>query len=237
MAIKIKNKRMKPLRLLFFAVATFISCLVSGQAKLGVTIDSFPTQITLADTAVQHYNLYIHNYGDSIFNDSETLYYTVNGTLFLADTPGQGLYLPPESLSLAPHDSVLRQLTVKFNLPSFQTIGSSAVVIWPKANHTATYDSLFYAIEVTLTAGTTPVSASKLEVYINQQQLWVNADAENYVKRVRIYDIEGQLIFEQGLFSSLVIPMNKYSSGCYVAEVILNDNSRRVFKLAKISDR
>ncbi len=227
---------MKPLKLLFLAGVLFISCHITGQAKLGVTIDSFPTQIALLDTAAQHFNLYIHNYGDSIFNDSVALKYTVNGTVYIADTIDHGFYLPVESLNLAPHDSVLRQLTVNFNLPSFQTIGSSAVVIWP-ISHAATYDSLFYAIEVTFPAGTVPVSASKLEVYINQQQLWINADAENSVKRVRIYDIGGQLLFEQGLFSTLVIPMNKYSSGCYLAEIILNDNSRRVFKLAKISDR
>ena len=228
---------MKSLRLLFLFGAVSISCLVNGQAKLGVTIDSFPTQIALPDTATLHFNLYIHNYGDSIFNDSESLYYMVNGSLFLADTPGQGLYLPPESLSLAPHDSVLRQLTVNFNLSSFQTIGSSAVVIWPKANHTATYDSLFYAIEVTFTATAPCISASKLEVYITQQRLFINADPENYVRRVRIYDSEGQLMFEQGVFSHLVIPMNKYSDGCYLAEVILNDNSRKIFKLAKIGYR
>jgi hypothetical protein len=229
---------MKTLRWLALAGILFISCQAGAQAKLGITIDSFPTQITLLDSGtVQNLTMHIHNYGDSLFNNTVSLEYKLNGTLYSADTSGQGLYLLPQVDSIGVGDSILKTLTITYNLAPFYAIGSSAVVIWPISNGAATFDSLSYLLQVTFPANANTIPAENLHVFINQQQLFINTNTPNLLSRVRIYDIQGQLLTDRRISSSSIIPMNDYASGCYLIEVILNDDSKQIFKLVNITGR
>jgi hypothetical protein len=229
---------MKTLRWIVLALIVFISCQANAQAKLGITIDAFPTQIAHSDSGMQQQLImHIYNDGDSVFNNTVSLQYKLDTTLYSADTNGSGIYFQAQAISLGIGDSVQEALYIDYNLTPFYEIGSSAVVIWPISNGAATFDSLSYLIQVTPVAGITPVAAQNLHVFINQGQLFINTNTPNLLNRVRIYDIEGQLLMEQRISSSTIIPMNNYASDCYLIEVILSDESRQVFKAVNINNR
>jgi hypothetical protein len=229
---------MKTLRCIVLAGILFISCRANAQAKLGITIDSFPTQITIADSGLQQpLIMHVHNYGDTVFNGTVSLEYKLGATLYSATTLGVGLYFQSQIDSIGRGDSVQAQLIITYNQGPLCAIGSSAVVIWPISNAAATFDSLSYQIQVTGLASINKYPAENLHVFINQQQLFINTNTPNLLSRVRIYDIQGQLLLEQGISSSATIPMNSYVSGCYLVEIILNDGSRQVFKLVYINNR
>jgi hypothetical protein len=228
---------MKTLRWLFLLGVVLTSQLVEAQAKLGISIDSFPSQLILTDTITYHGSFTVHNFGTDTFNGSFTLNYTVNDSLYNSASDS-GIHFPGTTLTIPPGGSVGSQpLTIHTNTGAFSIVGSSGVVIWPISASALTYDSAFTSVEVTFPANVNAISSQQLQVFINQQQLFINTDAQNLVKRVRIYDIEGQLLTEQVVSSPAIIPMAKYSSGCYFAEVILNDDSRHVFKLVNIVGR
>ena len=230
---------MKILKWLFLTCSIFIFCQANAQAKLGVTIDSFPTHLVLTDTATYHGYFAIHNFGIDTFNGSFSLNYTVNSILY-SSTTDSGIYYPSTALIIPPGDSsTLQQLIINVNSTTgaFTTIGSSAVVIWPISATGATFDSAFVAVEVTFMAGISPTVAQNLHVFINQQQLFINTNAQNLLKRVRIFDVQGQLLVEQPVSLSAVIPMNKYPAAIYFAEVTLSDDSRQVFRIVNIGSR
>jgi len=227
---------MRALRWIFLAGIFFISTGVNAQAKLGITIDSLPSQITFLDTGNHNYNLYIKNYGDSAFDNTVSLLYSVNGAVYSADTQGTGFYFQSGTITIAPQATYQTTVGVNFNLPAFETVGSSAVVIWPISGAAATYDSVYYSVQV-LPAGVNNISTVQLRVYINQQQLFIQTNAQNLLSRVRIYDIGGQLVLEQGISSSTTIPLTPFTSGYYLVEVILNDGTRQVYKLINMVNR
>jgi hypothetical protein len=224
---------MKAFRWLFCAAATLVSCQLNAQARLGFIIDTFPQQVPLYDTSAIYRNIYIKNYGNAVFNDTVRLQYLLNDTLHSGSLLNAGLYLKPDTAYLQPGDSVLKQLLIQFNLPSFEAIGSSVVVIWPIATLAPAYDSLTYRVQVlaTLEAGVNTVSNGNLQVFDEQQQLVINTSAGNFLRYIRVYDLQGKLIINQSIVSSTIIPMDKYATGCYLVEVTLYDNSRKVFKV------
>jgi hypothetical protein len=228
---------MKTLRWIVLAGMVFIPYYAGAQAKIGVTIDTFVTQVAVMDTAQRQFTMHVHNYGNLAFNDTVALEYSVNGTLYSANIMDHGLYLPIQTFSIPPFDSVPTTLKVNFNLPAFLSIGSSAVVIWPKASGgAATYDSLFYQVQITFPAAANTIAPENLHVFVNQGQLFINTNTPNLLNRVRIYDIRGQLLVQQSISSSTTLPMNTYATGCYLVEVILNDDSKQVFRVVNINN-
>ena len=228
---------MKTLKWLFLSCIIFVCCQARAQAKLGITIDSFPSQIVLNDSISYYGSFVVHNYGTEAFNGSFSLNYIVNDTLYNSTTDS-GINFPSTSLTIGPDSSsVPQQLIIHGNTGAFSIVGSSGVVIWPISLSATTYDSASVVVEVTFPANLNPISSQNLQVYINQQQLVINTNAQNLLKRVRIYDIQGQLLIEQAVSSSKTIPLNKYAAGCYLAEVILNDNSQHVFKVINMAGR
>ncbi len=228
---------MKTLRWLLLLSAIITSQLVEAQASLGVSIDSFPSQLIFTDTSAYYGSFTVHNFGTATFNGSFSLNYTVNNALFNS-AYDSGLYYPGTTLTIAPGaSSTPQQLIIHANTAAFSNIGSSGVVIWPISVSALTYDSATTIVEVTFPANINAVSNQQLQVFINQQQLYINTDAQNLVKRVRIYDLMGQLLIEQPVSVSTIIAMNKYAAGCYLVEVILNDNSRKIFKVVDVGNR
>jgi hypothetical protein len=228
---------MKTLRWFILLTTALAYFKVNAQAKLGIVVDSFPSQIVLTgnvDTVMGSFHIY--NYGDSTFNGSFTLNYVVGGVQ-RSSSLDSGIFFPSTSVTILAGDSSIENLFVHYDPNVFSIVGVSGVVIWPVSPTAATFDSTLVQIEVTYPAAISSPSSQKLEVYLNQQQLFINEGGENLVKRVRIYTTEGQLLTDLPLSSSAVIAMNKYASGFYIAELILNDDSRRVFKLANIADR
>ena len=208
---------MRILRWLFLLNIILVECQVNGQAKLGVTIDSFPTSGIIGDTTAYGGSIFLHNYGSSTFSDTFALLYSVNGSVYVASNPAVGIYLVSDTSQIPPGDSVKKSILIHFSPSIFQVVGSSGVVIWPISASAATYDSSSYQIVLTGPAGIAETAANKIKVYLDGQQLIVKTEAENLIKRVRIYDINGNLVGQQAIYSSATIPMDKYSSGMYFA--------------------
>ena len=223
------------LRWALFVILTACINLLQGQARIGFTLDSFPTHVVYGDSSVHFTTGYLHNYGDSAFSDIASLSYMVNDSLYDGTVAGHGLYMTPSPFSIVPGDSSNIQITISPDFHAYQVIGSSGVVIWPISNSASTYDSSFYTVFVTLVADVEPVPDKKLRVYINEQQLFVKTDEQNLLKRVRIFDTQGRLIVDDELTSSGAIPLGRYAGGVYWVEVLLNDNSRRVFKCINLA--
>ena len=226
---------MRVLRWLFLLINVGFCLLADGQAKLSFTIDSFPTQIVYGDTTQRTRIVYIHNRGNLAFNDVVTLEYTVNDTLFSgSNITSTGLYLNTPTISIAPGDSSPQQLIINSDFHAYHILGPSGVVIWPISNSAYAYDYSFYKVKVRLVAAIDPVTEKRIQVFINQQQLFVKTDEQNLLKRVRIFGVDGKLIVDVDLTSSSVIPLGPIAAGCYLVEVVLNDDSRKVFKLVNL---
>jgi hypothetical protein len=209
---------MKTLRWLFLLGVIVASLRAGAQAKLGITIDSFPQQLIVGDTTTHFGYFRLHNFGTDTFNGVFTLDYTVNG-VFYNSADDSGLNFPSTPLIIAPNDSSPLQAVLVFsNTGPFSIVGSSGVVIWPISPSALTYDTAAVQTVVTPVAGITPVSDQTLKVFISQQQLFVNSNAQNFIKRVRVYDILGELLVESEASQSIIIPMNKYARGCYLAK-------------------
>ena len=226
---------MRILRWSLLVILTVCFNLLQGQARIGFTIDSFPTHVVFGDSSVHLTTGYLHNYGDSLFSDIASLRYMVNDSQYDGSIAGHGLYMTPSPFSIVPGDSSPIQITISPDFHAYQVIGSSGVVIWPISNSASTYDSSFYTVSVTLVASVEPVADKKLCVYIYQQQLFVKTDDQNLLKRVRISDTQGRLIVDDELTSSGGFALGQYAGGVYLVEVLLSDNSRRVFKCINLA--
>jgi len=224
---------MKPLRWLFLASASFLCYQLSAQARLGFIIDSFPPIMALNDTAQYTRGIFIKNYGNAIFSDTVRMRYMVNDTGYSGSMKNVGLYLRPDTTYLLPGASVRKELIIEFNLPNFQYIGSSVVVIWPISDSAATNDSVIYNEQIvdSLTAGVVTNTDGKLRVFMQGQQLVIDPSDENFVGHLSLYNALGKLLLNREISASTIIPMDRYSFGCYFAELTLLDESKRIFKV------
>ena len=224
---------MKGLRLLIMGVAVFWGCSLFGQAKLSMQITGFPAHINV-DSNGPAINTFIQitNNGDKAFTGVVSLAYTVNNTFYTGDDQGP-LSFPHTTLSLPVDSSVQKALTIYTNQPAFQTIGTSVVVIWPLSLSALTYDSISYSVQIdsNLTSGFGPLAETKVSVFVNQQQLFIQTAGVNYFRHVQIYNLQGQLLVDQNLSSSTALNIGKYSAECYLVELTFIDNSQKVYKV------
>ncbi len=226
---------MRILRWLFLSFIVLIVCQANGQAKLGATIDSFPTNAVIGDTMAYSGSIFIHNYGSAFFGDTFALQYRINGVTYIANDPNVGIYLLSDTANLQPGDSVRKPIHIHFTSSVFLAAGSSGVVIWPISGSAATYDSSSYQFVLSGPAGLAQTTDERLHVYMDGSQLVVKLDEENLIKRVRIYDLNGKLMEERGLSSIATISLDKYASGIYFAEILFGDDSRNTFKIINMT--
>ena len=213
----------------------FVGGGIDAQSILGITIDSFPTNGHIGDTATYYGSVFIHNYSGVAFSDTLALGYSVNGTTYNANNPAVGIYFKRDTAAVSPHDSVKKSFLIHFTPSIFQIVGTSGVVIWPIAPTAVISDSASCQVALDLAAGIAQTDAEKLLVYMEGSQLYLKTDAQNLLKRVRIYASNGQFIEEQSITSSSVIQMDKYATGLYIAQVTFADDSQKAFKIINMS--
>ena len=178
----------------------------------------------------------VYNDGDSVVNDNLAFGYQIGATAPRLTSASDSIVQYSNALvTIPPHGSLLlTSIQFSFNQSEY-VIGSSIVVIWPVAlhNNTVIVDSARKVITVTdtLTAIINSAGNENLRVFMSGQQLWVECNDKNLVKEVRIYDVTGKLIAQQEVHQQGQIPMDKYSTGVYFAEVILNNNKSKAFKV------
>jgi hypothetical protein len=208
-----------------------------GQARLGVSIVSFPGSGSMGDTTTYFGTILINNYGNATFSDSVYLDYEVDSSVHLSTNPGVGIYFA-DTAYLMPGDSVQKQILVHFTPSIFSAVGTSGVVIWPVCPETNANllppDTATYDVSISWPAGIAQTEGEKLLVYMDGQELNIKTDAGNLLSHVRIYDVNGKLIEEQAVTSSAIIGMDNYAAGMYIAEVIFTDQSRKDYKIINV---
>jgi hypothetical protein len=213
-----------------------VACQVKAQDTLGVRIVSFPTSGIIGDTAGYSGIISLHNYGTQTVSDSMYLEYEVGGIIYNSKTPNAGLFFW-DTINIAPQDSETKQISIHFTPTIFRTIGTSGVVIWPICPYDPHIlaDTTTWSPVLTYPESIAGTYGEKLLVYMDGSQLYIKMNAENLLKRVRIYAINGKLIEEQDLSSSGIITMDKYAAGMYIAEVMFADGSLKTYKIVNIA--
>ena len=221
---------------LLILLITAASGRLSGQTVLGVTIDSFPSQILIGDTVLHSGTIFIHNYGTQSFSDTVYLEYKVDGVTYSSNSPGTGIYFR-DSVNISPGDSDKKEILIHFTPSIFQTVGTSGVVIWPISVYLNTLppDTSSFPVVLTYPAGIAQNSDARLLVYMNGALLDIKTTTGNELKRVRIYTINGQLIEDQAVALPASIAMDKYADGMYLAEIIFADDSHKIFKIINMT--
>ncbi len=168
---------------------------------------------------------------------------TISGTVFInvaVDTGSGPIFFMNDTIigvSMMPGDTITDSLTIGYNPGPFK-IGTNIVVIWPSAANAVTLDSIFS--NVTLTAYTSVLKIDpnkKLTVYPNPTaeflKLVTEANAgENYIKRIRMFDISGKIVDEYDNNTTL-IRMDKYSAGTYMLVVEYTDHTSARHKIIR----
>jgi hypothetical protein len=226
-----QNLYMKGLRLILLGLVMFIACHVNGQAKLGIQLSN----LVVSQDSAKSISFNIVNYGNSQFQGVVSLLYTVNGGAVTQSNISDTSLFQFESgiLTISPNGGSAQETVQVYTTPQNINIGTSVVVIWPISQSALTYDSTTTSVQVTpvLTSGLKSFADIKTDVFINQQQLFIQTTAENYLKHLRVYNLQGQLLIDQNLASSSALNMDKYSTGCYLVELTFIDNSQKVYKV------
>ena len=135
-----------------------------------------------------------------------------------------------DSVSIFLNDTVLQQNGYR--------IGGNIVVVWPIADGLLTLDTFTTIIYVTPTS--TSVNENKVlhnqfSIYPNPTQNFItikNSSPNNTVKHVRIYAINGTLLYQYS--NNLKIDISRLTNGSYLLEIELENKKRLSYKLLKM---
>ena len=230
---------MRRLRLLLFFAVVFCCITSNGQVN-NLRIDSLniPTAHlgdSLATVTVTVHNDSLTSYVGKILFGSR-----INTDTATIDTLASGAVYYPNYNSLdsiGPHNSVVLHLVFHIVNPPF-IVGPSGVVIWPIVNNNgsgfiSSTDTLRTTLYVLNPLGEADIEGSNLKVFMDEEQLLIQADWDSKLKMVKVYSVNGSLLTERQLSLSTAINMSAYSEGIYFAEVWFADNSRKVIKVFK----
>jgi hypothetical protein len=237
---------MKTLRILILVVA-IATCSNLKAQQIILRMDTsnlarqlnFDSIIHLGDTmdiAVPLTNIGQTTFSDSLAFDyyigNDSTIYTYNN---LNDT--SGIFYPFDTLFLPGNDTTvhnIKTLHVIFNNPEY-TVGPSVVVIWPVALHAPfpfITDTFYTMINILGPAtGIQEPGYSNLKVFMYQHELIVTDVGGGKPDRLKVYNDLGEAILEKQFTGSTMVPMGRYASGIYFAEITFADNGRRVFKV------
>jgi hypothetical protein len=220
----------KHIRILLLITAFFFTSRASGQLSI----------------------VAITGYIDSTFNDTATdatgyggLYYIVNtDTTTIVDTIDVFLRANSHSVynlsnsttydSLAPGDTVVKNLTVQFDPIHFDD-GDNIVVIWPAArNSPPPYDTMTTHIYYDQSIGVNELSQLPVTVYPNPASEYLVLGGLNGIKlkRVRILDSCGKEYYSGIPFAGM-IPIGRLAKGNYIVHVEGMDGRVRTVQVIK----
>jgi hypothetical protein len=129
----------------------------------------------------------------------------------------------------------MRELIINVLSPDF-IIGTSGVVIWPKAlfpldSVVNISDSLGKTVTVLYPLGLDEIVERNLKVYMSDQQLIIRNNGNYLLQNVKLYDLSGKLLNEEQLTNSGTLNLNQYAEGVYLTEINFADNTRMIFKV------
>lgn len=215
---------------LAFSLAWVLSLQAFSQIALRATLASGQTIPTSVDIGTSFsFNLKVVNDSTSSFVGNLNLSYRINSLIYTTSDSSSGLQYTIQQDSIGPGDSAIRNIIVHVTNPKF-IIGPSVVVIWPVAQGTYASDSLAFMLDVNDTAtGIHIPDEEYLRCLVQWNSLCISKAVGIQLKRVRIFTAMGQLIQEQKNPEER-IPLSNYESGTYLAEILYNNNQRKIFR-------
>lgn len=158
---------------------------------------------------------------------------------------GAGVFLPVDTLihfagttyTIAPNSTVtITRPTDYFFDPGHYKVGSNIVVVWPVANGVTTIDSFYTDVFfVAITAIRHPLRENIfMDIFPNPCISYIQLSHEINVEAVRIYNANGQLVFEKTVPLPLRFEMRKLEKGIYIVETVFKNNSRQFKRFMKM---
>jgi hypothetical protein len=147
------------------------------------------------------------------------------------------LNTPPYSgtqITLGPQEEIPALFTVKVDAQFFKT-GPDIIVIWPITTHPQK-DTLRIPILIREPLGFEGLLTKNTFLSVSGNQLLIHTDlnTNNTLKQVRIFDLSGQLILQQGNEEkNTSIGIDELPRGMFICELLYSNNKRNVMKFVK----
>jgi hypothetical protein len=222
--------RLARLLVLFLAFIVFEDC----RAQLRIdTTSLYQLGHSVVTGTTDSINIRLYNDDTIPIHDTITLGYRVDTSVHF----GPDAFVNFSALiaidSLGPHDSILVPVTFHFNPPRFSAPGPSVIVIWPISLTNPNIACLDSARDTlySIISNIVDPRQHRLNVFVLGGQLYIQAGDTEVLQRVRIFDIRGALVMQQGASGNTEISLNTYAAGIYFAEVLFEDNTRQVYKI------
>ncbi|MES2621412.1 MAG: T9SS type A sorting domain-containing protein [Bacteroidota bacterium] len=219
----------KAIRTLFVLLACLLVHSGFSQNALRIQLADTSTIPPSADTATT-FSFYVWVINDSAFEYTGQIGfgYKIDTTVYTTSNTTSGFGYTTSTDTIPPFDTIAKSITGYVRLPAFKT-GPSVVVIWPIANGAVATDSLTFNILIGRPQGIEETDTERLQLWVMNSLLHIKRDAEIQLKQVRIYDLLGKEILNRQNPADN-IPLPQTAKGIYLAEVIYNDNQRKLFR-------
>jgi hypothetical protein len=210
---------------------------IFGSAQAQVTIrvpqimyPPFNSSDSAYEDSTYNFPLYILNYGTTItLVDFFDVYMQKDSNAI--DTLINAAVMD----SIAPQDSITKQVT-SFQFSSVNLDdGDNIVVVWPVARIAGeSGDSSSYHIYFVSATGIEKLQHDPVTLYPNPatDYIYFKDDGQNSITRVRIYDLNGKLFYEKNRRENL-IPVGKFDDGIYMISIERKDGTRQTFRFVK----
>jgi hypothetical protein len=223
-----------PIILCLFIISGFtVKSQNLGIDTASMNLASLPDTINLNDN-------YNHTIGIRNYNSTP-----LTGTIYLVagvDTSGTGILNSIDTvgsvavINFGLNDTVGISYNENYNLINGYRLGGNIVVVWPVAGSGSVVDSLFKNVYILnpLTTNESSWLKDQIIVYPNPANNFLflkNNTSINTVKRVRILDINGKVIFTENFSSRINI--SQLTKGVYFLTLLLKNEEELHYKLIK----
>lgn len=223
---------MKKLHLYKIIAVTLVVLATGGTAgaQIGVTlINNTQTDVNLGDKLIIYAE--VRNFSNNQFTG--VLDFGLRSNLqVLTQT---ALFAKPNysgnTIVLGPGEAVPATFSVDVD-PQYFTPGPDGIVIWPISGQSIS-DSILLPIDVLAPAAISNTAPEGFKMFCHTGQLHLlNANADNAVKQVRIFDLMGRSALTV-TGDVAAIDIQALPAGIYLAEALLADNRRVVIKFLR----
>ncbi|MBL7888132.1 MAG: T9SS type A sorting domain-containing protein [Bacteroidia bacterium] len=219
---------------IFFFLFMAVAASNNAQTALGM---SQIIPVNLVDTVTagssHSHTVYVKNTGNTVFNDSITIYTAVDDSLLgfsIVD-----VYNSNSIISLNPGDSAAFALTAVYNLsPTGYKTGVDIIVVWPYATNATITDSLTYSVYIIDPNGINELNIyTSLKVFPNpaKDHVLIDAIENKKIKSIRLIDTKGCSLNIE--LNGSIINVENLSEGIYILDIELENNQHRYGKFIK----
>lgn len=219
---------------IFFFLFMAVAASNNAQTALGMS-QIVPVNLvdTVAAGSSHSHTVYVKNTGNTVFNDSITIYTAVEDSLLGFNVVD--VYNSNSIISLNPGDSAAFALTAVYNLsPTGYKTGVDIIVVWPYATNATITDSLTYSVYIIDPNGINELNIyTSLKVFPNpaKDHVLIDAIENKKIKSIRLIDTKGCSLNIE--LNGSIINVENLSEGIYILDVELENNQHRYGKFIK----